>query len=456
MENFKLRTNASIIFDLVEKLEAKKQVEFRKESVRKSCIKLGLKDNVKMKDIIHDLQLFYGEKSVNKVGSRRGAYYTLANAISKAPEVKKQLLFIMNEKKQEQVKEEMIDPVKEYCDAMKIQVSDIDPKILRLFPKPVKKGQEYKHNIDPRQLKNCAIFLHNIKNSLKVGEPTVFIKEEKRWKETKGTTAEFDKHFYVCCLEGFPYVKFNVHDNKKLEILNLTKEDCECIIQVILESFEKDNSIRKVIESHINNDNQPKLTFEESVIQYPEVEKTIEVKEEKVYITLDSVKLYKVCSAVLDGCTDTSTINEFILKNYITSVSDRDIEIGLEILKRDGLLEKDVEDKLLELIYETAPKKQNTTICSFMKQSTISAWFTNDSKLTCIGTLVNGLNIFNITIDTESKKDMNILLRLMLTLRPEEKIILPPGIGNFLKQKLNAKSSSIEDLTEASRKMELI
>ena len=79
--NFK--TNEKVLLDLLLKLESGKLVEFTKEDVRKIFLKLKLKDNFNMKDIVYDLQKVFGENSINMRGKRRWTFYTLSKGISK-------------------------------------------------------------------------------------------------------------------------------------------------------------------------------------------------------------------------------------------------------------------------------------------------------------------------------------------------------------------------------------
>jgi hypothetical protein len=475
-----LKTDANVIYDIAEKFESGKLVELTKEEVRKSFKKLGLKDNFNMKNIVYDLEKIYGEKSICMRGSTRWAWYTIANGISKKidPEIKKQLLEIIKkevEKKeqkaankqakieekaaklqqeQESKKEEMIDPVVEYCKVMGISVQEMNPEVVKRFPKPVKKGEEYKHSNYPskKDLKNCAIFLHNIKDLLKPKESVCLTKEEK-WKATKGSNADFIAHLFVCYIYRFPTTEFKIMENGELEISRLTKEDCEIIINGILDDLEGD-PIQAVVKKHIENNKS--LTFEETVIQYPEVEKP----KEKVIVTLDNVKLFKVGNAVFKGCLDIPTIEEYIRKKYTTPVSIEDIKTGMEILSDGGFIKnegstEETDMKLLEFIEKITPDfRTNVTICSALSKSMLG--FGNNVVITSIGTLVNGINIYNAIINIEKRDQMNALLRLMLTQRQGEKVILPPAIGENLKQRLNASGSIEEHLVNALNQVELI
>lgn len=462
-----LKTNASVIYDIACQFESGKLNELTKEKVRKSYKKLGLKDNFHMKEIVDDLQTIYGENSINMRGSRRWAWYTLANGISNiiSPEIKEKLLKTLEKDattkqqiaaekqekiinkaakkaEQEQKKEEIIDPVKDYCSVMGISIKDMNPEVVKKFPKPVKRGEEYKHNNIPtkKEMKNCAIFLHNIKELLKPKESLLLDKEAK-WKATKGTSSDFITHLFVCYIYRFPTVDFRVTEGGKLEISRLTKEDCDIIINEILNDL-KDYPEYKIVETHIKNNKS--LTFEEIIIQYPEVEKP----KEKVIVTLDSVKLYKIGNAVFNGAVDIPTVEEYIRNNYTTLVSVEDIKTGLSILSEGGLMknEKTTEEtdmKLLELIEKLTPDfNTNVTICSMLTKSALELPY--NVSVTLIGTS-NGINIYNAVVNVECKEHINSLLNLMMKQRTGEKVILPPCVVKNLKQRFGTTNSSLED-----------
>lgn len=463
--NFK--TNEKVLLDLLLKLESGKLVEFTKEDIRKIFLKLKLKDNFNMKDVVYDLQKVFGENSVNMRGKRRWTFYTLSKSISKnvdqkikdqlqesiQKEVEKKKVAAIDKQakieekaakakeifqQEQQEKEKLVDPVRDYCSAMGIDLKDMNPEVIKRFPKPVKKGEEYKHNDVPskKDLKNCAIFLHNIKDLLKPGKILTLNKEEK-WKATKGTSADFFAHLFVCYIYRFPTADFNVTNDGKVEISHLTKEDCEIIINNILDDLEGD-PVQSVINTYIKN-NRP-LTFEETIIPVPEqLEKVVEkVKIQKELIPLEKEDISKIIFNLEDSENSIESMcNKTNLpKDKVEAVMLYLVSLGILSESYKNLISENNEDafnKLMELQkkYEIKKeiRKRNITIISRNRSTTLDQYFSDNMKKTKtqLGQLNNGLYIYNVIVDIDDDKDIESIGIVWARQEPNEgeQMVLP-------------------------------